>query len=183
MSKWMYVVYSIPIIIGLLFLISIIYTKESKAFRAAQALGYGACNMGAIISFAILLFFMIITVILLQIMAYSDLYSNSEVCVPILYYMGNTDTCKKTIARSVDIQSQAGQIQQSVTDAKSYKSKNVDSSYYGKIEGFQTNVKKTLWKFSDLINHFYKIQYIIIKHGVTYIYKMYYDLFFPWMHR
>ena len=89
MSKWILLVISIPIIIGILFFISVVYSKEEQAFRFARPLSYGACSIGSIISFILVVYLMTITVIVLQLMAYSDLYSNNEICMPILYYFGN----------------------------------------------------------------------------------------------
>ena len=175
MSTWILLVISIPVIIGILFLISIIYSKEESGFKIARALSYGACNVGSIISFILVVSMMTLTVIVLQLMAYSDLYSNNEICMPILYYFGNKDTCKRNVSRSANIQMQLYDIQKTLDHAKQY---NTVRHVANHREGFQGYIA---WKFSDFMLQYYKTYYSVLKQIVRYLAKIYYDLIFPWM--
>ena len=51
------------------------------------------------ISCALILPVMFMTIFMLQLLVYSELYSGSRACYPILHFFGDPDSCQQTIAR------------------------------------------------------------------------------------
>lgn len=175
MSYWS-ILWILPIFIGIIFTFSAIYAKEDKGFRIAKRIGYGVCNMDSILSFSIILFLMIFTVVVLQLLAYSSLYDQSENCMPILYFFGSTNGCVKSIARTATIQSQIYDIQAKMEEIEAYKTNVTQRRNYGGIEGFTTGVGEGMNWFRRMVNEFYRLYFKVLQQIMLYSYRLYYDL-------
>lgn len=182
MLSWFYLfIISIPIILFLIFAFSIIYARESKFAKQPKLLGYGVCSMDSILNCGIIIFLMICIVIVLQILAYSDLYSNNEVCMPILYYFGNKEGCKKAAARTANIHTRLYNIQKTIQEIESYKTNNIDTKQYlnnQSVENFENKYQKWI-SFREIFVKFYKMYFSAFKYTFSYFYKIYHDLIFP----
>jgi hypothetical protein len=175
MSYWS-LLWILPIFIGVIFAFSAIYSKEDKSFRIPKRLGYGVCNMDSILSFSILLFLMIFTVVVLQLLAYSSLYDQTENCMPILYFFGSTNGCVKSIAKTATIQSQLYDIQAKMDEIESYKTNVAQRKNYGGIEGFASGVGESMNWFRRMVDEFYRLYFMALHQIVLYSYRLYYDL-------
>lgn len=191
MNVWFYIsIISIPIFIGILFAVSFFMIKDREDARLAKALGFFICSPDSIISFAIIFILMIFTVIVLQLLAYSDLYDKTEACMPILYYFGgNKDGCKQIIARNADIQTHLSNVQSQINNMKDYKTqldnKSNNKNKIGIFEEFVGNSKHSIStvssSFSQIMDEFRNTYKSYVKQVIIYGIKVYRDIFLPWM--
>ena len=72
----------------------------------AQPIGFMTCSGESVFLCLVLLFFMGLTMILLNLFVYSQLYQHSSHCYPALFYFGQKEGCKQTITSWANIQSQ-----------------------------------------------------------------------------
>lgn len=173
--SYLYFLLIIPIGFVIFFVFSAIYAKEDRSFRAASVLTYGVCNTDAIVAFSILFIIMTFTVIVLQLLAYSSLYDQTETCMPILYYFGSPNGCVKSIARTSNLQAQIYDVKKQLDQIQSYKTNEIQRTNYGGIESFSTKIHEGTDKFRHFVAEFYRLYYSMLQHGIIYIYKLYYD--------
>ena len=65
----------------------------------AQPIGYLSCCGESLFLFVVLLSSMSNVVIQLKLLLYSELYKNDSHCYPILFYFGQKEGCRKSIAK------------------------------------------------------------------------------------
>ena len=68
-----------------------------------QAIGYNSCCGESLLLFLVLLSSMSVVVVQLKLLLYSELYKNDSHCYPILFYFGQKDGCRKSVAKYAHI--------------------------------------------------------------------------------
>jgi len=95
------------------------------------------CSKDAMISGGVLVSFMLFTVLVLQLMVYGTMYQGSRACYPIVYYFGEAEGCKQTVARIVRAEVQAERLGQTIRDQITYQ-EYFDTGVQGTLTLWQT---------------------------------------------
>lgn len=177
MTKWLYFfVVSILIVIAILFATSFFMIKDSRENLLPRKLGFFICNPDAVISFVVLFMIMFFTVVVLQLLAYSDLYDQNEVCMPILFYFGgNTAGCKRAAARTASIQSQLYNVYSQIDEMKQY-AKDRDEPFVGSRDPGPTTVTISFSRIVNMLNESY---HTFVREFILYMMKLYRDIMLP----
>jgi len=159
--------------------------KDRRDYRAPKVLGFFVCNPDAVITFIFIFVVMICTVVLMQLLAYSDLYSQSEVCMPILYFSGgSTNGCKRAVARSANIYGQVHDVYSQVNKLKEYKKELEQGAggarlYESFVGNRRSEIQDLTTRFSQIKDTLNESYHRFVRELIIYGMKLYRDIFLP----
>lgn len=181
MQLW-YSLYILAFVVLVLFLYSLSAAYEKQNVHYPRVLSYSVCCFDSIVGFCILALFMTISIIVFQLLAYTELYNNNEICLPILYYFGNTNGCKQVVARQASIQVRLYEIQRIINQMEEYRKRhvnNIQDRYYPLKENFIGNQQSAISFFSNIIPWLQDMYFRTRTDLTIYFYKLYYEILLP----
>lgn len=159
-----------------------VYYMNVKQMDAhfAQPIGFMTCSGDSLFLLLILLFFMSMTLILLNLFVYSQYYQHSNSCNPVLFYFGQKEGCKQTINSWANIHSiktaYNGNLPKNVID-KTTTSKPTDKPKTCKIELFENNTNNHPWNLQQWFSQIWNNYLDILENIINSIHEIKYRLF------
>jgi len=153
----------------------------------AQPIGFMTCSGDSLFLFLLLIFFMSMTLILLNLFVNSQLYQHSNHCSPVMYFFGQKEGCKQTINSWANIQSMktayTGNLPKNALDMVNPVPTNQSKQKKCKIELFENNTINHPWNlyqwFSQIWNNYLDILENIINSIHDIKYRLFAEFVYP----